>query len=87
MPPLGIFGVTISPAGAVLATFPIVPHSCPTNLAIAFDGSNYLVVFEGTATRQITGVRVNPTGQVLDGPDGRKNETGGVAAPRSSGEP
>ena len=67
--PMGIFGVTISDRGEVLNTFHIAEHDCQfCRPSVSFDGSNYLVVFQYQG--QILGIRVSPTGTVLDGPSG-----------------
>lgn len=76
--PPGIFGVILSGTGTVLKTFHIsehetfFPHHCTSggfpNPAVAFDGTNYLVVFHRRG--QIIGTRVSPSGDVLDGPSG-----------------
>ncbi|MGH8558603.1 MAG: hypothetical protein ACRESZ_14320 [Methylococcales bacterium] len=71
--PTGIFGVIVSGEGVVLKTFhiaqltPVFGCQFPRP-SIAFDGTNYLVVFQREG--QIIGVRVSPSGTVLDEPDG-----------------
>ncbi|MDD1750738.1 MAG: hypothetical protein LUO89_12800, partial [Methanothrix sp.] len=69
--PSGLYGVIISGAGAgkILNTFQILSQSCNfPRPAVAFDGTNYLVVFQQNG--QIFGTRVSPSGNVLDGPSG-----------------
>ena len=60
----GIFGVSISPNGEVLNTFQVSNDFCPQRLAVAFDGTNYLVALSRTG--QIVGLRVTPSGVVLN---------------------
>ncbi len=69
--PSGLYGVIISGAGAgkILNTFQILSQSCQfPRPAVAFDGTNYLVVFQQNG--QIFGTRVSSSGNVLDGPSG-----------------
>lgn len=79
----GLFGVFISGASAG-TPFPIASGDC-TSLggtsensisqpSVAFDGTNYLVVFVKGAI--IRGMRVSPSGTVLDGPNGFAISTG-----------
>jgi hypothetical protein len=75
----GLIGVTISGSGTgkILNTFQIValPQGSQfTNPAIAYDGTNYLIVFQQNG--QIFGIRVSPSGNVLDGPNGFSISTG-----------
>jgi len=73
----GIFGVRISSSGAVIDTNAIaISHT--TNMyysrqnKIAFDGSNYFVLWgkeDSNLSYSICGVRVSPTGVVLDTAD------------------
>jgi len=71
--PTGIFGVIVSGEGVVLNTFhiaeltPVFGCEFPRP-SVAFDGTNYLVVFQREG--QIFGVRVSPSGTVLDESDG-----------------
>jgi len=58
--------VLISPAGGVLSNFLIVSDTCPRNTAVAFDGTNYLVVRTANGG-DVLGHRVTPAGGVLDG--------------------
>jgi hypothetical protein len=69
-----VFGGRVSPSGAVLdgpgfaVSTPISVELAP---AVAFDGRNYLVVWQddrsGTLSYDIYGTRVSPSGAVLDG--------------------
>jgi len=81
--PPGIFGVILSNTGVVLKTFPISEHRtfglqhCSSGFAnpsVAFDGTNYFVVFHRRGT--IVGTRISLSGDVLDGPDGFAISTG-----------
>ena len=71
--PAGIFGVLVSATGIMLETFPIAATN-PTfgcqnaDVAVAFDGTNYLVVFGRDG--QILGARVSTAGVALDDPSG-----------------
>jgi len=79
----GIFGVFVSGATAG-EIFPIVSGNCTdggigsendiTQPNVAFDGTNYLVVFVKGAI--INGIRVSQSGTVLDGPSGFAISTG-----------
>lgn len=67
--PSGLIGVTVSPAGAILGTFQIASLQCPVErVAVASDGTNYLVAISGDG--RVLGIRVSPTGTVLDGTGG-----------------
>src|SRR5690606_11739804 len=67
-----LYGVRVSGSGTVLdpAGFPIsAANGNQRNPAVAFDGTNYLVVWEDTrlsATGDIFAARVSPSGTVLD---------------------
>ena len=67
-----IFGTRVSKAGEVLDPSGLmlaVSGGAQESPAVAFDGTNYLVVWsgwEGTSTTDIKGVRVSPSGSVLD---------------------
>lgn len=79
----GIFGVFVSGATAG-EPFPIASGDCNSlggtsenslsQPSVAFDGTNYLVVFVKGAI--IRGIRVSQSGTVLDGPDGFAISTG-----------
>ncbi len=74
-PPTGLIGVFVSDTGVLSAPFHIAQHSCSNCVAsVAFDGTNYLVVFQrysfSSGNQDIFGVRVAPTGDVLDNMDG-----------------
>ncbi len=85
---LDIHGVRVSPAGVVLDDSPIVVSSAVNaqgTPGIAFDGTNYLVVWLDARNRpigtqpclsgcEIFGTRVTPAGALLDGP----SATGGI---------
>lgn len=66
--PTGIIGVFVSPEGQVGSPFHIASALCSTRPAVAFDGTNYLAAFSRDG--QIIGMRVSPSGVVLDAPDG-----------------
>lgn len=66
--PLGLFGVRVSARGTVLNSFFITAANQFANPSVAFDGTNFLVVFQRGGG--IYGIRVSPGGQPLDGPDG-----------------
>lgn len=75
----GVFGVTVSSNGEPASTFSIAQFSpsagcLSVSPAVAFDGSNYLVVFARDG--QIYGTRVSPEGTVLDGTNGFVISTG-----------
>jgi hypothetical protein len=67
-----IFAARVSPAGAVLdaSGLPLCQRFSPQeHPAVAFDGSNYLVVWDDSGTsaaRDIYGTRVSKSGTVLD---------------------
>jgi hypothetical protein len=66
----GLFGVFVSASGQVSSSFPIesIPggDECNQRLAVAFDGANYLVIFQGSS--RIHGIRVSPAGVVVGVP-------------------
>ena len=73
-----MFGVLVSPQAEVLNTFDIGPAPCGNmnHADVAFDGTNYLVVF--LRKQEVIGTRVAPSGLVLDPP------LGFIVAPTSS---
>ena len=73
-PPLGLFGVLVSSEGAVLNSFFITDAGQFANPSAAFDGTNYLIVFQRDGS--IYGFRVSPSGNTLDGPEGFLISTG-----------
>jgi hypothetical protein len=68
-----IIGARVSPAGTVLGGSPFAIDDSPNddiNPSVAFDGMNYLVVYEevsGPTDHDIIGARVSPAGTVLGG--------------------
>jgi len=65
----GIQGFRVTPTGEVLdSTAIVISSSDGWQQALAFDGANYLVVWEDyrDSVSQIYGARVSPTGAVLD---------------------
>lgn len=85
-----IYGARIAPDGTNLGEFPIFTSPGEQVFPdVAFDGTNYLVVWRDTRTgsgptedTDVYGVRVSPDGTVLDSP-----EIAIVTAPRTQGEP
>jgi len=85
-----IYGARITPAGANLGEFPVFTSPGEQVFpALAFSGTNYLVVWRDTRSgsgpgedTDVYGVRVSPAGAVLDSP-----EIAIVTAPRTQGEP
>lgn len=73
-----VFGVLVSTEGIILTSFSIAdlnPNGDCQGLrpSVAFDGSNYLIVFSqrnSTGAASTFGTRVSPSGEVLDGPSG-----------------
>ncbi len=68
-PNLDIYGCRVSPNGIVLDSSGIVVSTAGGNQstpAVAFDGANFLVVWEDDWNWNISGARVSPDGQVLD---------------------
>lgn len=74
--PSGVFGVFVSTTGALSNPFPIAQHTCfGFAAAVAFDGANYLVVFQRYSNGDfgdldIFATRVTPSGNILDSVDG-----------------
>ena len=68
--PTGIFGTIVSPDSMVLDTFHINPADCSSFATpdVAFDGTNFLVIFK--RFNQLIGIRVTPAGTVLDSSNG-----------------
>jgi len=66
-----IYGARVSPSGIVLDStgIPISSITPCMNPAVAFDDTNYLVVWQGNADINIYGRRVSQTGEVLDPSD------------------
>jgi len=65
----GLFGATISPKGSLLREFSITDlmnNNQSPHPALAFDGTNYLLVFDYQGGGKILGLRISPAGQVLD---------------------
>jgi len=73
--PPGLFGA-FSAKGVPGQPFFIAPRTCTSNngIGVAFDGTNYLVAFSNNGT--IWGVRVSPSGNILDGSGGFAISTG-----------
>jgi len=73
-----MFGVIISSDGLILTSFPIGEldpvYGCGgREPSVAFDGTNFLVVFAQRNSQggtDVVGYRVTPSGRVLDGPSG-----------------
>jgi hypothetical protein len=66
-------GALVSASGTVGAPFHLVDHDCQFPWpSVAFDGTNYLVVFnvDSGAAGQIRGMRVTPAGALLDAEGG-----------------
>ena len=67
-----LYGARVSKAGVVLGSAPIVISAASgdeVTAAVAFDGTNYLVVWQdsrGSTGRDVYGARVSPDGTVLD---------------------
>ncbi len=84
-----IYGVRVSPSGAVLDANAFVVVSVNNQQyspAVAFDGTNYLVVWDDTRATvpQVFGARITPGGLVLD-PAGIAISTGNVQSAPSVG--
>ncbi len=79
-----VFGSRLSPSGAVLdpSGIPIAIGVNRLDSAVAFDGTNYVVVwsFVGPGTEGIAAVRVSPAGTVLD-PTAMTITAAGASAP------
>ena len=74
-----IYGARISQSGIVLDSGCIAISTIPDlgrNPSVAFDGTNYLVVWRNESLYQLYGARVTPAGEVLD--------PGGIAFPTAS---
>lgn len=72
-----VYGVLLDSFGAVTSTSPLILDAAPwdqTHVHVAWNGSNYLVVWESTRpttfyrTQGVYAARVDPSGQVLDQP-------------------
>lgn len=72
-----VYGVLLDGFGAVSSTSPLVVDASPwdqTHVHVAWNGENYLVVWESTRptqfyrTQGVYAARVDPSGQVLDQP-------------------
>ncbi|MCU0488973.1 MAG: PKD domain-containing protein [Anaerolineales bacterium] len=69
----GLYAVRVSPGGLVLDPQPIALHGTKPSggsyWALASDGNNWVVAVQGTSTSgDIVGIRISPTGVVLDPP-------------------
>ncbi|WP_284721215.1 hypothetical protein [Polyangium sorediatum] len=65
----GLYGRLVAPSGAMNPEFTIAPPSVYLNdISVAFNGSNYLVVFDNvsSSTDVVHGRRITPSGVVLD---------------------
>jgi hypothetical protein len=60
----GVFGVVISESGHASSSLPIANDTCPRNTAVAFDGTNYLVVLTA-GNGDVRGIRIDSTGALL----------------------
>jgi len=82
-----LHGVLVNPDGSVSASFPLATDtSTHLNPAVAFDGSNFLVVWEqmassGATLRSIMGVRVSPSGSLVGSPITISNAPNGQSSP------
>jgi hypothetical protein len=74
--PGGLFGRIVSDSGQMIHDFPLT--AVGANPAVSFDGVNYLVTFDREG--QIFGIRVSPTGTVLDGSFGFQISTSSPGA-------